>query len=752
MVPILFNRLKKSVSFVVRYNYIIIGLLLVLMGIATFQTIQKLKIDNALSIWFLENDPSYKAYIDFQQQYGSDEIFIGMLLVENALDTTVMARLKGLTHAIERLPFVKTSFSLAKAKYPIPVGKTVLFKDLYSPKRSENNLKKLYAQWPNVTAQLVTEDYKNLFFYIQLKPTPTIETQRRGIAKEIRNTIQKYFKDYRLTGPPVLNEAYNKGIFKESLWFGILTVLVITLMLVFLLPSKKYLFIALFSVGVPIGLLFGIITSLGYSLNMISMLIPTILMVYSVSDGVHIINIFHNQWLQNPKQNRISLIVTTLKKSFIPCFYTTLTTFVGYFALYLSPLPAFKNMGLLTCLGLLLSYILVYIIAIIGFSKVSLNIKKEVAKASITPPSKFISWLNTFTSQKKNILITAFSLLLLFGGYSIFKVKLDTDSLDLLAAGSAKEDLQSVEDKLKGSSRLQLNISTSLKETMASKNAIAQMEVFQNKLEAHSKIIAPVSAVNIKSFIEKRNPVALQGNIPETQIKQVLSVLDAPENSFFKLFSKDLSTAVITLSMPQMKTSTLSKLLTDIKLAFGESFAVQDYTLTINGFAVVFATLNAFILETQLKSFFAAFIAAFLCLLFFIKRVKTTLLVLIPNVLPLAVLAILMYLFEIPLDVTTAMITPIMLGIAMDDTIHLVFNYKNKAHIATPSQRINSAMHYTAHALIATTIALVAGFLIIASSAVPSVSSFGILCAVTVATALITDLFYLPALLKKFDT
>ena len=60
-------------------------------------------------------------------------------------------------------------------------------------------------------------------------------------------------------------------------------------------------------------------------------------------------------------------------------------------------------------------------------------------------------------------------------------------------------------------------------------------------------------------------------------------------------------------------------------------------------------------------------------------------------------------------------------------------------------------MRYTGSALISTTFALVAGFLIIASSATPSVRDFGLLCAVTVAVALITDLFYLPALLKRFD-
>jgi len=226
---------------------------------------------------------------------------------------------------------------------------------------------------PNISGQLITEDFKNQFFYIQLNPTPTIEEKRQSLGSEIRTLIEKQYSNYYLTGPPVLNEAYSKGIYKESMLFGGLTVLVITLLLLFLLPNKRYLLVSLLSVAVPLALLFGIITSMGFALNMISMLIPTILMVYSVSDAVHIINIYHNEGASSENTSKIDLITLAIRKSFTPCFYTTLTTFVGYFALYLSPLPAFKNMGVFTCIGLVLSFFLVYVITIIAFSFMTLN-------------------------------------------------------------------------------------------------------------------------------------------------------------------------------------------------------------------------------------------------------------------------------------------------------------------------------------------------------------------------------------------
>jgi len=748
------KRLQNIIELIIKFRIAIIVVLALLMGFSGYNTLNKLSVDNSLGIWFLEDDPSYKAYIDFQENFGSDEIFIAMLPVKNAIGETEVLALKDLHKKIEALPYVQTSFSLAKAKYPIYANNKINFDDLYNAKRSEKGLKNLFSKLPNITSQLVTKDYKNQFFYIQLNPTPTVEEDRQAIAAEMRTIIETNYENYYLTGPPVLNEAYSKGIYKESLIFGVLTVLVITIMLLFLLPSKRYLIISLLSVAVPISLLFGLITSLGFALNMISMLIPTILMVYSVSDAVHIINIYHKEGLTHKALTKVELLAVAIRKSLTPCFYTTLTTFVGYFALYLSPLPAFKNMGVFTCIGLVFSFILVYLITIIGFSYMNLNFEKEKPLLSLKRLNQtaFINWLNRITSDYKNAIIFGFTAILLFGFYSIFQVKIDTNSRDLLAEGKAKQDLRTVEIELGGSNRLQINISTVDGSVILNKEALKSLEDFQEKLEANRFIANPVSVVTIKQFLEKRTPVLFQSNVSEQKIKATLSEVDAKDNSFFKLFSEDLTTAGFTLTLMEARTSELNQVLDDVKVAFESSFNTNDYKLKINGFAVVFAQLNNFILETQFKSFFAAFFVAFLCLLVFIRSLRTTLLVLIPNLLPLTVLAILMSLLDIPLDVTTAMITPIMLGIAMDDTIHLVYKYRrSKTITGSPESRMDNAISYTGGALFSTTIALVGGFLIIASSATPSVKDFGLLCATTVAIALITDIFYLPALLKKFD-
>ena len=253
-------------------------------------------------------------------------------------------------------------------------------------------------------------------------------------------------------------------------------------------------------------------------------------------------------------------------------------------------------MGVFTCIGLIFSFILVYVITIIGFSFMNLNFEKAKPLLSIKQLSQTgaINWLNHVTTRYKRSIIFGFTAVLLLGLYSFFKVKIDTNSRDLLAEGIAKHDLRTVEVELGGSNRLQLNISSKNGDTLLTKATVKKLEDFQAQLENNTFISNPVSIVNFKSFLEKRTPLLFQSNLSEAKVKNTLALIDNRDNNFFKLFSEDLSTAGFTLTLSEMKTSELEQVLEDIELAFQSSFDTSKYSLKINGFAVVFAQLNNF--------------------------------------------------------------------------------------------------------------------------------------------------------------
>ena len=138
--------------------------------------------------------------------------------------------------------------------------------------------------------------------------------------------------------------------------------------------------------------------------------------------------------------------------------------------------------------------------------------------------------------------------------------------------------MRAVEAKLGGSNRLQLNIFTINGSIILNKEAMKCLEKFQKKLELNPFIANPVSVeVNIKQFLEKRTPVLFQSNVSENKLKSSLSKVDVEYNSFFKLFSEDISTAGFTMTLMEGRTSELNNVLDDIKIAFESSFDTSKH-------------------------------------------------------------------------------------------------------------------------------------------------------------------------------
>ena len=327
---------------------------------------------------------------------------------------------------------------------------------------------------------------------------------------------------------------------------------------------------------------------------------------------------------------------------------------------------------------------------------------------------------------------------------------MNTDSLNLLGEGQAKQDLRVIEGVLGGNARFQLNITKTTGESFLNTKDLNRLNDFQEAINQNPLLATPISLVNFRRFLEDRLPPRIGLRAP--RIPNLLRNSATNANPFFALYSSDFTQVNIAVNVKELETQALEKLLAQIKNDFDAHFPPDQYRLEVFSFLALFAQLNQFILQTQFRSFGVAFLIAFGILFFFIGRFSTSILALLPNLLPLSFTILIMLLFHIDMDTSSAMLAPIMLGVAMDDTIHLMNKYKlYRLAGQSVEESMNKALEYTGGALFSTTIALVCGFLVVGWSGVVSVSTFGLLCAFTIVAALLADVVFLPALVKRFD-
>ena len=319
--------LKTIVAAIIKFQRPI-GVLILSLSIFSFYQLSKIKIDNSLSIWFVKDDVTYESYTAFQRDSGSDEIIIASIPIVFEQLAVEEDLIQVLQNALSNNPAVLKTYSLFDASYPLLVGNKLVPARLYDSRRSDASQLKLLNQFSDLSNQLISQKRENIFLYVQLLPSAEIEAVKSKEIQAIRSVIQEDYPGSIISGPPVLNEAYNDGLFLEAAIFGTISFLVILIVLIRLLPSRRYIGIAIGSILLPPLYLLGLIGFLEIQLNMISALIPTLLLVYSLSDTVHIINALHRSRLNYPDKSRLDWIVLTIKHSFIPCSLTTLTTIV----------------------------------------------------------------------------------------------------------------------------------------------------------------------------------------------------------------------------------------------------------------------------------------------------------------------------------------------------------------------------------------------------------------------------------------
>jgi predicted RND superfamily exporter protein len=168
----------------------------------------------------------------------------------------------------------------------------------------------------------------------------------------------------------------------------------------------------------------------------------------------------------------------------------------------------------------------------------------------------------------------------------------------------------------------------------------------------------------------------------------------------------------------------------------------------IAGYSRLFADMEELLVKGQVYSLWGALILIFLLMLLLWRSLGSALLCMIPNISPILLIFIVMGVFGLWLDMATAMIASVAVGIAVDDTIHVYHGYISRLNAgAQPIQALARTFSQAGRAVVTTTIILSAQFMILISSLFQPTTHFGLLTSVGLWAALVFDLLLLPAII-----
>ncbi|RUM77365.1 MAG: hypothetical protein DSZ12_00340, partial [Sulfurovum sp.] len=181
-------------------------------------------------------------------------------------------------------------------------------------------------------------------------------------------------------------------------------------------------------------------------------------------------------------------------------------------------------------------------------------------------------------------------------------------------------------------------------------------------------------------------------------------------------------------------------------------WAKTPYAMTITGQTAMYASMQKDITNTLIYSLSLTILIVSLMMMFIFKRVKILWILLLPNILPVVLVIGMMGWLGLTIDMGVAIAGAIIIGVAVDDTIHYLIKYFDaRKRGLSMAETFDEVLHYAGRAILFTTIILSLSFSMFVFSTFTPNQNFGVVTAVALVIALIIDLFFLPALLCVAD-
>ena len=501
----------------------------------------------------------------------------------------------------------------------------------------------------------------------------------------------------------------------------------------------------------------------GWSIDLELYIVIALIAVVTLADVVHVLSGY--LYFRNQGMNHDQIMKAVFQKTAFACLLTSVTTAIGVFSLYWIKLETIQSMGLLAGMGVLLAFF----VTIFVFP-VFLSFWSPLLSSQTIGKQEHSHWIQSFLRKIQDVplqysgsIILFFSLLSLFLLLGLTQIQVDTNAVREYEKGSPiREVLEILDEHLLGTNHLEIMIDSGENDALKDPRFFKAMEDIENFLLATypESVVDTYSLLNlVKDTYQKLNGNQIEYyRVPDERetLAQILLLLETENyEDFEQVLTVNYQITRLSIFLQDPGSAKAVEMMKTIQAEVEHTFApllthYPHLQATVTGGLAIWAQLNEYISWSQIQSFGMAFCIISILLMFLFGSLKTGLIAILPNTFPALMVFGIMGWFEIRLDLTTLLVAPVIIGIAVDDTIHFLTHYRL---YLIKGLEVGEALRHTfrevGQALLFTTIILVIAFMCFIPVAHVGISQFSILACIAIVSALLADLLWLPALLYR---
>ena len=632
-----------------------------------------------------------------------------------------------------------------KDKYFVQINETGLSKE------DRLNYKKFIREY---------EEYKNLY-----------NKRNHQNISEIRDVISKYGvnANIHLGGIPMIANDMMSFIKKDIIVFGIGVFIFIILTLWFIFKNFRWVLMPLLGCASSVIIMIGILGLVGWKVTVISSNFIALMLILNMAMNIHLTVRYLQLKKEDQNISKKDAVFQASKKMILPILYTVLTTICAFLSLIFSGIKPIIDFGWMMTLGLIISLLVTFLLlpSLLSIFATENNVDvKDTEKSIITNALGYIAKNNTFLIFSTTILIIILSLL------GISRLQVENSFINYFDKETEiYKGMKKIDDKLGGTTPLNVilkfppakidnenddefsewdedNESSEDKSkywfTRDKMDKILKVHDYLDSLPEIGKVLSFGSILRVAEDLNKKELQSLEiavlySKIPEEIKKEIV----------LPYISVDKDEARISVrikdSLKDLRRNELIKKI-NLELNTKLGFEKKDYKLA--GVLILFNNLLQSLFKSQILTLGIVLFGIFAMFFILFRNINLSLIGIVPNFLAAFFILGIIGLMNIPLDMMTITIAAITIGIAVDNSIHYIYRFKEEFNKIKDYNKTLDKCHKTVGiAILNTSITIVFGFsILVLSNFIPTIY-FGVFTGVAMLLAMISVLTLLPKLL-----
>lgn len=731
-------------------------LIVVLVHVMSMLALSNLRIDNAPDAYYTPGSPALLIREKLRATFPTDEVLIVTFQGDDLYSADFLRRLQALVTRLEAHALVKRVSSITSIERisatsdGFEVGPLVDIKKLSGS--SPEDVKRAVMGDRFAPGSLAARDGKLLAIVVQ--PNQLSDS---GMRLALKIAVELAINDLGLrkhyagdAGPITMDVAQLESVLDDTKRFVPITVLMSLGLMWWVVGRWRPMVIGAMAMSTVVTPTLALIALADKPYTMVTAMLPTLLAAYTSATLIHLYAAIQRGHASQLSRGRS--LDNALANGLKPGLFNVITTAVGLLSLVFVPLPPIQVFGVAGSIGTLFVFVTVYFLAPPLLRHWDSQ-RWPISKSGLGKFGRIAPRLALFSVRHAGVVICAFVVLVLLTVPAVLRVEAESDLLAFFKPDHPVTlNTRMIESRLSGVSTVEILIEGDAADSLLTVARLRSIRELQTWLEAQPEIDRSVSFADLVEemhFAMNGEDIRFRTLPPSDRLlQQYLLIYDGRE--LYDFVDRSFAKARIVLSLNVHGAKALSAVIERIQHRI-ETDPLPGLKLEVGGYGRLFADQSTTLLSGQAKSFASAFGQIFLFMLILWRSFSATCICMLPNLAPLYFVFVLMGALGIHLDTATVMIAGIVLGITMDDTIHLFHGWRHlRQRGASSAWAVARTFKSSGSAVMAISVLLISQFLLLATSDFRPTANFGLMTAVGLLSGQIFELLLTPALLHAW--